>query len=62
MTKKDLIEFRRAIKAVRAVHAASPEKARQFLAKQGVLDKRGQLTKKYAPAKARSLTRAKSAV
>ncbi|MFG1427552.1 hypothetical protein [Roseixanthobacter glucoisosaccharinicivorans] len=48
MTEQDLEDFLAAVARVRAEHAATPEKARAFLMKEGVVDKDGELTGHYA--------------
>jgi len=50
VTEQELKEFLAAMARVRAVHLATPEKARQFLMEEGVIDENGELTEPYRPA------------
>jgi hypothetical protein len=50
MTEQELKEFLAAMARVRAVHLATPEKARQFLMEEGVINENGELTEPYRPA------------
>jgi hypothetical protein len=47
VTEQELKEFLAAMARVRAVHMATPEKARQFLMEEGVIDENGKLTEHY---------------
>jgi len=47
VTQEELKEFLAAMARVRAVHMATPEKARQFLIDSGVIDENGKLTEHY---------------
>ena len=47
MTQEELKEFLAAMARVRAVHMATPEKARKFLMEEGVIDENGKLTEHY---------------
>lgn len=48
MSEKELREFLNALEKVQKEHASSPEKAREFLKKSGVLTPTGRLSKNYA--------------
>ncbi len=50
MSRQEYEEFLRAIERVRAEHAATPEKAREFLKEEGLLTEAGELTAPYKPA------------
>jgi hypothetical protein len=47
VTEEELREMLAAMERVRAVHMATPEKARQFLIDSGVVDENGKLTEHY---------------
>jgi hypothetical protein len=47
MSKQELEELLAAMKRVHAEHAATPEKARQFLKQEGLLTEDGKLTEPY---------------
>ena len=51
MTEKELKELLAAIVRVRAEHASTPEKARQFLTEEGLITESGELTEHYRPSK-----------
>ena len=50
MTEQELREMLAAMERVRAVHMATPEKARKFLMEEGVINENGELTEHYRPA------------
>jgi hypothetical protein len=50
MTEQELREYLEAMKRVRAEHAATPEKARQFLQREGYLTETGELAEPYRSA------------
>jgi hypothetical protein len=47
MSEQELREFLDAMERVRAEHAATPEKARQFLKQEGLLTETGELAEPY---------------
>jgi hypothetical protein len=47
MSDKDLAEFLADLERLRAEHTSTPEKARAFLVKEGVVDTHGELTEAY---------------
>jgi hypothetical protein len=47
MSEQELREFLEAMDRVRAEHAATPEKARQFLKREGLLTEAGDLAEPY---------------
>jgi hypothetical protein len=47
MTPRELKEFLEAMERVRAEHAATPEKARKFLQREGLLTETGELAEPY---------------
>ena len=50
MSEQELKEMLAAMERVRAVHMSTPEKARQLLMEEGVIDENGELTEPYRPA------------
>ena len=48
MTEEELREFMEALESFRAKNAANKEQARKLLRDEGVIDKRGKLTKQYS--------------
>ena len=49
MTEQELKELLAAMERVRAEHASTPEKARQFLIEEGFLTENGELAEPYKP-------------
>jgi hypothetical protein len=49
MSEQELQELLEAMERVRAEHAATPEKARRFLQREGLLTESGELTEPYKP-------------
>jgi hypothetical protein len=50
LSEQELKELLAAMERVRAVHMATPEKARQFLMEGGLITENGELAEPYRPA------------
>lgn len=48
MTEKELKQFKAALKQFRKTHASTPDQARKVLREEGVITKKGKLTKAYS--------------
>jgi hypothetical protein len=50
VTEQELKELLAVMERVRAEHASTPEKARQFLKAEGLITESGELAERYRPA------------